>query len=38
MLTGKNKDSFTASHGTELLEQLVMKIAVALAARPVSGT
>ena len=38
MLTGKNKDSFTASHGTELLEQLVMKIAVALAARPASDT
>ncbi len=38
MLIGKNKDSFTAGHGTELLEQLVMKIAVALAARPASDT
>lgn len=34
MLAGKADDSFTASHGTDLLEQLVMKIAVALAARP----
>ncbi len=37
LLAGKNKDSFTASHGTDLLEQLVMKIAVAMVARPALG-
>jgi uncharacterized protein YigA (DUF484 family) len=37
LLAGKNKDSFTASHGTDLLEQLVMKIAVAMVARPLLG-
>lgn len=34
MLAGKETNSFTASHGTDLLEQLVMKIAVAILARP----
>lgn len=37
LLAGRNKDSFTASHGTDLLEQLVMKIAVAMVARPALG-
>ncbi len=34
LLAGHADDSFTASHGTDLLTQLVMKIAIALAARP----
>ena len=34
LLAGNTKDSFTPSHGIDLLTQLVMKIAIALAARP----
>jgi len=34
LLAGHEANSFTPSHGTDLLTQLVMKIAIALAARP----
>lgn len=37
LLAGHADHSFTPSHGTELLTQMVMKIAIALAARPLTS-
>jgi len=37
LLAGHADHSFTPSHGTDLLTQMVMKIAIALAARPLTS-